>query len=308
MLFNKIFKNKSLIILDGGTGTEVYRLVNGINNPAWSSVANLTHPKTVQRIHENYINVGCDIITTNTFSACRHVLAGVGLEDKVKSVIQKGTECALKARQKTSKDNKILVAGSMSHTFSWIKNTMTFDPEFIPSLKEEYNNYKEHAEILAESGVDILLLEMCSDIEHSSMLLDAALTIGLPVWVGLSCSVQEDQSVLGLDFVPDYKPIEFKKMINTLSMLGGEVFGIMHSTVHDTYYGLNVLKENWNGPIMVYPEISHWNSFTHEAIPYVSPDDFSKHCKKWVGDGANIVGGCCGVTLNHMKHLVKALT
>ena len=41
---------------------------------------------------------------------------------------------------------------------------------------------------------------------------------------------------------------------------------------------------------------------------YVSPDDFSKHCKKWVGDGANIVGGCCGVTLNHMKHLVKAFT
>ena len=307
MSFNERLENKSVIILDGGTGSEVYRLIKDINNPAWSSLANLNHSNIVQKIHENYINIGCDIITTNTFSACRHVLAGVGLADKVSIIIQNAVNSALKARQKASSGKKILVAGSMSHTFSWIKNTMTFDPEFIPPSKEEYNNYKEHAEILAESGVDIILLEMCSDIEHSSILLEAALTTGLPVWVGLSCSVQEDNSVLGLDFVPDYKPIEFDKIINSLSTIGGEAFGIMHTTVNDTYSGLNILKEKWNGPIMAYPEISHWDSFTHEAIPYVDPNDFSHHCINWIDQGVKIIGGCCGVTINHMENLVKEL-
>ena len=58
---------------------------------------------------------------------------------------------------------------------------------------------------------------------------------------------------------------------------------------------------------MAYPEISHWDSFTHAAIPYVDPNDFSHHCINWIDQGVKIIGGCCGVTINHMENLVKEL-
>ena len=58
------------------------------------------------------------------------------------------------------------------------------NPKYIPSFKQEEQNYKEAAKILKEEGVDILILEMLLDIDHSKILLNAALETGLPVWVG----------------------------------------------------------------------------------------------------------------------------
>ena len=53
MSFNERLENKSVIILDGGTGSEVYRLIKDINNPAWSSLANLNHSNIVQKSRKN---------------------------------------------------------------------------------------------------------------------------------------------------------------------------------------------------------------------------------------------------------------
>ena len=75
------------------------------------------------------------------------------------------------------------------------------NPKYIPSFKQEEQNYKEAAKILKEEGVDILILEMLLDIDHSKILLNAALETDLPVWVGLSsCISKFDNSVIGRNF------------------------------------------------------------------------------------------------------------
>ena len=62
-----------LVFLDGGNGSEIAKL-GGDMSPAFAALATITSPDIVVKVHENFINVGCDIITANTFATSRHVL------------------------------------------------------------------------------------------------------------------------------------------------------------------------------------------------------------------------------------------
>ena len=82
--------NQDFIILDGATGTEISRLGGAIDNISWSALANITHPNIVRSIHEKYLKIGVDVITTNTFSSCRHVLEGSNLGSETIKINQDG--------------------------------------------------------------------------------------------------------------------------------------------------------------------------------------------------------------------------
>ena len=65
---------REVIILDGAIGTELQRLDVPLSRDAWAAVALETHPFTVRRLHELYIEAGVDVITVNTYSSARHNL------------------------------------------------------------------------------------------------------------------------------------------------------------------------------------------------------------------------------------------
>ena len=183
------------------------------------------------------------------------------------------------------------------------------------------------ANTLADSGVDFLILEMMLDIEHASRALEAAVGTGLPVWVGISCSLEDNGAVVGWDLAREGRsaadhtppqPLQLDEIINALRKSGGDVFGIMHSTVRATTPGLQVLCECWNGPIMAYPE-----TLRHAEPPAdqtdqlstlsildaddVSPEVFAEVCCGWVSQGVQIIGGCCGTTIEHIQVMIQRL-
>ena len=84
-----------VIVLDGATGTEIARRGGEMHSAAWCAVANKTHPDVVRQIHENYVQAGADVITTNTFATCRHVLAGAGMADETVAIIRRAVELSL---------------------------------------------------------------------------------------------------------------------------------------------------------------------------------------------------------------------
>ncbi len=326
MNIDKKLKSGSKIFLDGGTGSEIQRL-GGAMSPAFSALANINSPEVVINVHENHIKAGCDIITANTFAASRHCLDGIGCGDKTYIVNSTAVKLARQAIKNTDKENKIKIAGSMSNYFALAENEFRPDPKYIPSFAQEEKNYKEVAKILLESGVDILILEMLLDIDHSKILLSAALETGLPVWIGLSCCINKfDNNVIGRNFgaerekslvyddkkylenpkfLPENKIILLKDIINSLTKLGGDVYGIMHSWIDDAKEGLKILKANWNGPIMLYPEIHLFDTITQEAIITTSEDKFAQSCCELIDDQVQIIGGCCGVSDKHLKKLIE---
>ena len=318
MILDNKLTNKEIIVLDGATGSEIARLGAEMNSSAWCGVANKTHPDIVRQVHEEYIRAGADVVTANTFSTSRHILASAGLADETVSINTRAVELAREAVHNVSPERPIAVAGSMSTMRAWVPGTVSPDPRFLPTSEEEFNNYQEVAHTLAKSGVDLILMEMMSDIGRSSLAISAAMETGLPVWIGTSCTLSDDGSVSAWNqhseepatrLSPDHLRAEDKSydtLIEAMLPFQPQVMGVMHSTIETTNAGLQTLYEHWQGPIMAYPETS---SEVRKGISeQVEPSSFASHCHDWVESGVQIIGGCCGTTIEHIRTMVDELS
>ena len=150
MLFKEKLKSKTKIFLDGGNGSEIAKL-GGDMSPAFSALATLTSPDIVIKVHENFIDAGCDIITANTFATNRHNLESLNKGDQVHKFISDSVKLSRKAISNTGKENKIAVAGSLSNFFPLKENEFVPNPEFVPTFKKEEENYKEAAKFIDEN-------------------------------------------------------------------------------------------------------------------------------------------------------------
>ena len=317
MILDQKLASGAVVVLDGAIGSEIERLGGDMDAVAWCGMANLTHPDVVRRVHQCYLEAGADVITANTFATCRHVLDGVGRGDEALAITRRAVELAREAIDQAAPARPVALAGSMSNHVAWLPDTVAADPAFLPSPAQEAANYREMADALAEAGCDLLLMEMMQDVDHALRVTEAAVATGLPVWVGISTSRGPDGRMIGWDQVaeedgnlPDgYEQGErlpLETIIDALVALGPQAVGIMHSSFRSTTPGLDVLFERWNGPVMAYPEAIGFDAVTRERYP-VGPDDFASHCRGWVERGVQIVGGCCGTTIHHIRAMVEQL-
>ncbi|MCZ6887054.1 MAG: homocysteine S-methyltransferase family protein [Gammaproteobacteria bacterium] len=299
------------IVLDGAVGSEIARLGGVMDEAAWCGVANRTHPAIVRRVHQEYIRAGCDVLTTNTFATCRHVLEGAGLGDETVAINTRAVELAREALDRVGPDRPVAIAGSMSNTLAWIPGSFSPDVRYVPTPAQEMENYREMASTLATAGVDLIVAEMMIDAERATRLITAAMETGLPVWVGLSGSLAADGSVTAWDIRKEEpldrlidadlrtEPSAFGTVVEALVELGPQVVGVMHTKIESIGPALEVLFRHWDGPVMVYPEVAG----AHPA----PPEAFAASCRGWVERGVQIVGGCCGTTVEHIHAMVKAL-
>ena len=317
MILDQKLADGDLIVLDGAIGSEIERCGERMDGPAWCGMANRTHPDTVRQVHESYLEAGADVITANTFATCRHVLDAVDFGDESAAIAKRGVELAREALDRVTPDRPVAIAGSLSNTVAWVSGTVMGDPAYLPSPEQEAANYREMADALAEAGCDLLLLEMMQETKHSIRLMEAAVATGLPVWVGISASRAPDGKMIGWDMAAEERhnlPEDFEQgptepletIIDRLCALGPQAVGIMHSSFHSTTPGLDVLYERWGGPVMAYPEALGFDAVTQGSMA-VAPDDFAGHCRAWVEQGVQIIGGCCGTTIHHIRAMVEAL-
>lgn len=293
-----------LIILDGGTGTELEAKGATMHEQVWCATATLTHPDILRQVHEDYIQAGADIITTNTFSSNRIMLEPAGFGDRVAEINQQAVRLAQEARDNAAGDRTVVIAGSMSHQCPVLPERDRRDPSKIPSEQFARDCFTEMAGLLADAGVDLLLMEMMSEPKFAVPAIEAACATGLPVWVGLSCRQADDGSLVS----SSNRELLLADAVAQIVPTGGDVYGIMHSNTHDTTPALAILRERWQGPLMAYPDsgyfkMPHWQF--EEIIP---PDDFAQVCRDWVeNDKVKMVGGCCGLGVEHIQHLTAAL-
>ena len=282
-----------VLILDGAIGTELQRRGAAMDGMAWCAVATKTSPDILRALHEDYIRAGADVITTNSFSAARHVLEPAGLGDQVIAINRSAVALARAARDAAA-ERPVWIAGSISCFIAGL------DRWKIPTPEVAKASYREQADCLADAGVDLLLMEMMMDDKHSCYALEAALATGLPVWVGFSCRLADDGETV-LMFSQDADDIRFDHVLPKLMAAGGSVAGVMHSKLADTGPALDVLLDHWSGPVMAYPESGEeftmpmWN-FGDAA----SPDDFAAAMATWVAKGVQIIGGCCATGPEHI--------
>ena len=80
----------------------------------------------------------------------------------------------------------------------------------------------------------------------------------------------------------------------------------MHSPIEDTAAGLSVVKNHWSGPIGVYPESGHFVMPNWQFVDIIEPVDLVHEVRGWVANGAQVIGGCCGLGVPHIRALRAA--
>ena len=304
-----------VLILDGAVGTELQALGVPIGVGAWAGAAQHAHPDTVRFMHERYIRAGVDIVTTNTYSTARHCLERIGLGELTRELNLRAVVLAEEARARAARGRPVSIAGSVSN-YGILSGGEALPERLEERLEEGWAaldedayraNLHEQARILAESGVDLLLAESTGATEHRRWVVEACLATGLPTWPGFKAHTAEGGS-LRTGHTSD-EP--FTDGLDTILPLGGDVMSIFHTTVKATGECLPLLRERWPGPIAVYPDADRTDYVNPQADAGVTnldtPQDFADHARRWVEQGARIVGGCCGFGVEYIAPLRESL-
>jgi S-methylmethionine-dependent homocysteine/selenocysteine methylase len=291
---------KRIVIMDGGTGTEISRRgVDVDSSRSWSANANISCPDLVRDIHRDYILAGAEIIITNTFSTSRATLATDGLSERTESINKQSVRLAMDARESCDAEETVVIAGSMS----------AFEPkghpEIIPPYEEALEDYREQASILAGTGVDLIILEMFSRTVDLKAAIEAATETCLPVWVGLSCESHDGQIYLGL--MGRHGGETIADGVIASSSPNVKAFFIMHSPPQVTADALRELQAYTSLPIGAY---AHGGSIEDQVGVYArgstDPQKYSEYARQWVACGATTIGGCCGTTPEHIRVLAAS--
>ncbi len=284
-----------VVILDGATGTELEKRGVSMDDAAWDAAALATHPDTVREVHEDYIRAGADVIITNTFATARHVLEPAGMGERFRELNVRAVTLAKEARENAA-DGPVFIAGSIS-TF-----IARYDYSYEPRAEKARANYREQAEVLAETGIDVIALEMMRDIEQTTYALEAAVATGLPVWIGFSCKTTDEGTVMLWD--GDHTLAE---ALEQIPPLGASLVSIMHTLIEDTPAALREVSGRWSGPIGAYPHSGEFIMPNWQFVDMISPEDFATQAQGWLEMGVQLIGGCCGIGPEHIRLLKERL-
>ena len=293
-----------VVIYDGAMGTNI-QLHNPTLDDYWgkencSEVLVLSRPDIIKDIHASFLQVGCDVVETNTFGGTRVVLGEFGLQDKVAEINIAAAKLAREvAQQFSTKHKPRFVAGSLGPTTK------------LPSLghisfDDMVRSYEEQALALIEGGVDVLLIETAQDLLQAKIavvgVFDALQKAGkrLPVTVQVTLEATGTM-LLGT---------EIGAALTAIEPFDVDVIGLNCATgpkeMNDAvrYLGVNSTKY-----ISVLPNAGLPQNEGGRAVYKLKPEELAQYHKHFITDfGVRIVGGCCGTTPQHLKAVVDAVS
>ena len=303
--YNEVIKkleNNELIILDGATGSELENRGIEMDN-TWCGTASL-QKDVLKQIHKDYISAGAQIITTNTYASSRMLLESGGVDDQFDKINLSAIDCAIEARKEMHRDD-VLIAGSLSHqlpyedAFETQKDRDKFKSKITPEYLQK--NFDEMAMFLADNGADFILLELMYRPDRMKLIFESAKKTNLPVWAGFS-SRKSSQSQSIYSLTDDYD-LDFKEMISLVKDYDLDAVGIMHCNLDAIEGSIKNLQDVFSCPIMVYPETAVFTFPNYDLKNVISPSEYLKEAKKWKNLGAQVIGGCCGTTVDHIEIL-----
>jgi len=290
-----------IIVLDGATGTELQRRGVSMDPSAWCGTATMHHDDLLTEIHSDYIRAGSDVVTANTFASSRLMLTPAGFADQVPEINQRAVAAALRARDR--ENAAVAVAGSLSHMVPVAQGTMVVDPATIPSNDQISDAFHELAHLLADAGVDHLMLEMMYNPTRARLALDAALSTGLPVWFGMSARRNEAGEAVSFDMLDE---IPIADVASLLPARGVDVAGFMHTPSDIIGDALDAARPYFTGPWSAYPDSGYFEMPDWRFVDVIEPERLEQYFATWIAGGVRLIGGCCGLTIGHIDAAVRA--
>jgi S-methylmethionine-dependent homocysteine/selenocysteine methylase len=311
----------SITILDGGMGRELARIGAPFRQPEWSALALMEGPDWVVEAHRNFVNAGAEVITTNSY-AC--VPFHIGVDGFAKRGRELGTLSGTLARKAAatattattagdgtngSTKREVRVAGSIPPVFGSYKPEL-FDKDAAAAI----------ASVLIESlasNIDHWLVETISSITEAQIMLGAIGEFGDPIavrprWVSFTLA---DALADGSARIRSGESISA-----AVAAIGGEVEAmlfncsqpeVMQAAITEAV-GALAGSDLAGVRIGVYANAfievqSAPGQAANETLSVLrqdlTPDRYAAFAREWIAAGATIVGGCCGITPQHIEAL-----
>lgn len=273
---------RKIVVLDGAMGT----LLLSRGAKGCLEMLNVDNAAEVVAIHEAYLEVGADIITTNTTCADALCLAEYGLQERSYELARAGAELARTAADKYSTtEHPRYVAGSVGPT---TRNLTLANDTTAEAMAEVYSTVIRG---LIDGGVDIILVETVMDARNASVAIEECRNIdaNIPIIVSAVLSRIEGRVASGATIA---------KFVEDLPMEDIAVIGFNCTNgVKPIESAIKALSAITSKPIIAYPAAGQ---------PMVAANRFSKELEQLCRAGMlNIVGGCCGTTPEYTSYLTK---
>lgn len=295
-------QNGDVVLLDGGTGTELEKRGARMDPEAWCGPATLENVDILEGIHRDYIAAGADVITANTYASSRLMLEPAGLADRFEEINRSAVAAAHRARAASGRDD-VLVAGSLSQMCPMAADSDVSDLGREPAPEVMRTAFHELAGLLRDAGCDLILLEMMYYPQRIPLAFEAALASGLPVWAGFA--VRRDEEGQIVSFAPE-RSIPFADLLPALDEADVHAAGLMHSPSDVIGDALGILREHYGGPLMAYPDSGYFRMPRWQFEDVIEPAALVQFAQTWVDAGVRILGGCCGLSPQHIAALREA--
>ena len=292
-------RHNEFVRLDGATGTELERRGVPMDADAWCGPSVAEHGEILCNVHKEYLNLGCDVITANTFASGPSMLRAAGQEQNHSFLIERAVAIAREATVECDREHTAAVAGSMSHMIPVMAGTEAVDPTLgdVPPGFED--DCEQHASALLAAGVDMIFLEMMYHPDRAAIATSAACATGLPVWFGLSVREGSHGGPILFDQHAERPVSDIFHLIDDRV----EAVGIMHSRADLIEPALAEIRIHWSGPVAVYPDSGHFEMPNWNFNDVMAPSVFADYAQRWWDLGCLAIGGCCGLGPSHIELL-----
>ena len=292
-----------VVVFDGAMGTYLQSLNLSIDEwggPAFENCSeNLlyTRPDAIETVHKAFLDVGCDVIETNSFGGSEIVLKEFGIAEKTYDVNKRAAELAKRiASDYSTPDKPRFVAGSIGPGTK------------LPTLghityKDLKAAYYEQVRGLIDGGSDILLVETCQDLLQTKAALAAIFEQFRRTKIRIPVIAQVTIETFGTML----NGTEIGAALTALEPFPIDVIGMNCGTgpkqMADSF---KYLCDNSPIPVSVLPNAGLPEVKDGKQHYDETPESFAAQVEHFAKDlGANIVGGCCGTTPEHLKLVIE---
>jgi methionine synthase I (cobalamin-dependent) len=290
-MLESLLKSRPWLLADGATGTNLFNM--GLTSGDAPELWNVAHPDRIQRLHQQFIDAGADIILTNTFGCNRRRLMLHKAEARARELNATAARLAREVARKAGRP--VVVAGSVGPTGDLLA------PLGPLSEEEAVGVFVEQIEGLAEGGVDVVWIETMSALEEMRAAARAAANAGMAYTLTASFDTA-GRTMMGVG------PEALAAFIATLDpppLAWGANCGVGASDTLNAILAMTAARpaaaiiSKANAGI---PEIR--GGHVHYSG---SPELMADYARLALDAGARIIGGCCGTSPAHLAAMRRAL-
>lgn len=292
-----------IVVFDGAMGTNIQ--VQNLTPDDFGGLDGcneylvITKPEAVEKVHAGFLEVGCDVVETDTFGGASIVLAEYDIADRAYELNLKAAQIAKRvAADFSTKERPRWVAGSMGPTTK------------LPSLGhisflDMKRSYYDQVRGLVDGGADLLIVETCQDLLQTKSALAAIFQYFEEIKRRMPVIAQVTIEAFGTMLMGT----EIGAALTALEPFPIDVIGMNCATgPKQMVENVRYLCQNSTLPVSVIPNAGIPENVGGHAHYKETPESFSGDLAHFARDlGVNIVGGCCGTTPAHLRAVVEAV-